>query len=224
MGIIGLGMLAVLAIVVFLLMVHFFGALVLVALIVCVPIVLAGAVLRSHAPSNAAVFIAPAIQAVQLDDETSPATELVNGRPAWVDTPPTSTIKVFRRALVVGPYSTVEECTEQLRPALREAATEYVEHVTGGDTTQISLPDGDLRAHVVRELWQEPFQSSVGPMVKLHALLEFDSSMQKQVEQLWRTARIHERLRYVGAAMAGVLICLSGAHVWLRPSRSPSTT
>jgi hypothetical protein len=224
MGIIGLGVTAIVAVVIFIVLVHFFGALVLLALIASVPIVLIGAAWRIGAPSNAAAVVDRANDASHRDDETSPATEVVNGRPAWVDAPPSSTVKVYRRTLVVGPYSTIEECAEQLRPALRDAATEYIEHVVGSDATEISLPDADLRGQVVRELWQEPFQSSVGPMVKLHALLEFDSAMQKQVEQLWRTARIHDRLRYVGAAMAGVLLCLSGAHVWLRPSRSVSTT
>ncbi|HEX3869705.1 MAG TPA: hypothetical protein VHV77_04630 [Pirellulales bacterium] len=155
------------------------------------------------------------------DSADPPQPEVAEERPAWVDAPPSMSGKVYRSTLLVGPYSTTEECEEQLLPALRASAAQYVERVAGIDAAaQVSLADGDLRRYVLREVWQEPVNSSVGPMVKLHALLEYDDAMRKQVEQLWRSARVHSRLSFIGAALAGVLVCLSGVHWWLRPARS----
>ena len=58
-------------------------------------------------------------------------TAIAKTRPAWVDAPPRLVGDVYQMSIMVGPYTTRQECDAHLGEALQEALDRYVEICLG---------------------------------------------------------------------------------------------
>ncbi len=122
----------------------------------------------------------------------------VVAKPAWVNAVPCLVGDVYRMSISVGPYTSRAECDAQLPEALQKALGQYVEACLGDQTSEeVRLPSEELRQKVVKDVWQETRQYSVGPMIQLYALLEFDRPMKDRVLDAHRQALVDRRLQMV---------------------------
>ena len=117
-------------------------------------------------------------------------------RPAWVNAVPCLVGDAYRMSISVGPYTSRAECDAQLPDALQKALDQYVEACLGDQTfEEVRLPSEELRKKIVKNVWQETRQYSVGPMIQLHALLEFDREIKDRVLDVHRQAVVNRRLQ-----------------------------
>ena len=138
-------------------------------------------------------------------------------RPAWVGAGPKLIDNAYFMTLKVGPYTTRLECEANLPEALQSAVSEYVELYLGPEAAKrVRLPADDLRQRLVREVWEEPVQSSIGPMVQLHVQTAFDTKTQEAIKDAWRRSIVADRLRRSGAVLAAVLGVLAVAYTVLK--------
>ena len=139
--------------------------------------------------------------------------------PAWVDQPSETVNGVYRTVVKVGPFSTDLECKNALPSALDMAVNDYVGLLVNNPearTAGVSLPRERLEELVVAEKYQQRIQSSVGPMVQLHALVEFDTKVQEMLRDEWKNVQIRERLLVAGLAFGSVLLLIAAAYGFLR--------
>jgi hypothetical protein len=138
-------------------------------------------------------------------------------RPDWVDAAPHRAGGVYRMPIMVGPYTTRLECDAKLPDELRNAIDAYVTDYIGPEASgRVRLPSDYVREHVARETWQQTKRFSVGPMVQLHVLLEFDREVNARLDEQWHRAMVAERLGGAGTlAVAGFLL-LSAVWGYLR--------
>ncbi len=139
-------------------------------------------------------------------------------RPDWVEAPPRRVADAYEIAVATDPFATRLECEARLPQALERAVAQYAAVYLGDDeaASQIRLPLDFLRTKVVAEEWEEPFDSSVGPMVRIHALLRFDRAANAQIDQAWQRRVVEARLWGLGRALGGVLATLAVAWAYLR--------
>ncbi len=138
-------------------------------------------------------------------------------RPAWVDAQPSRTGDAYQVVVVAGPYTTRLECDQAMPEQLYRAVDEYAELYLGDERgRRVGLSDEFLRKHVIVEQWEEQFQSSVGPMVRLHARLIFDTRTNSELKERLRRAIVSERLAVAGCGLAAILLLLSGCFGALR--------
>lgn len=138
-------------------------------------------------------------------------------RPGWVDAQPGRVGDAYQMVVVAGPYTTRLECDQAISAQLYQAVDEYAELYLGdGRGRQVSLTDEFLRKHVVAEEWEEHFQSSVGPMVRLHARLMFDARTNSELKDRFRRAIVAQRLVIAGGGLAATLLLLGGCFGALR--------
>jgi phosphate/sulfate permease len=150
-----------------------------------------------------------------------PTTSLAPGgtaaRPAWVDAPPQLVDDVYQMAVVVGPYTTRQECDANLPEAIQEAVDQYVEVCLGPEEIDaVRLPAEYLRQQLVKDQWEEVRQHSVGPMTQLHVLLQFDRKVKDRVLKEHRQAVVAHRLWLTGAGLAAALGLLAAAFGYLK--------
>ncbi|MGA2031154.1 MAG: hypothetical protein ABSG68_02760 [Thermoguttaceae bacterium] len=137
-------------------------------------------------------------------------------RPAWVDARPGRVGDAYQMTTVVGPYSTRLECDQELPNYVQAALAGYTEICLGSEAaSRVQLPWEEL-APVVKDQWEETVQVSIGPMVQLHVLLDFDRNMQQRVKDQWRQVVVQRRLVYAGVGLAGVLALLALLYGGLR--------
>ena len=73
-----------------------------------------------------------------------------------------------------------------------------------------------IEEHLVKEEWQQTKRFSVGPMIQLHVLLEFDREVNAHLTEEWNRAIVAERLAGVGALAVVGLLLLSTVYAYLR--------
>lgn len=140
-------------------------------------------------------------------DKAQPTAESSKTAHDWINSPPKIVGNAYQMAIVVGPYTTRQECDAELPNELRKALQHYAEEVCfrGPSVPHVVLPDEYLRQEVVKEQWEEPHQSSVGPMVRLHVLLRFNSKVKERIlEERYRNV-IAGRLWQGGVGLAAIL-------------------
>jgi hypothetical protein len=138
-------------------------------------------------------------------------------RPAWVDTPSGLGGDVYQMSIMVGPFTTRQECDARVDEELQKALDRYVEICLGRPPAErIVLPAELLRQQLIKEKWEEVGQYSVGPMTQLHLLLKFDRRLKDRVLEEHQRGIIAERLWYAGAGLAAVLAALTGAYGYLK--------
>jgi hypothetical protein len=76
-----------------------------------------------------------------------------------------------------------------------------LEHLQG------MLTPGTIRNKVLRETYVEDLDLDLpsGPMIRVHALLEFDEPFQRTLQERWQQAQAQKRLGVIGVIAAGVL-------------------
>jgi hypothetical protein len=139
-------------------------------------------------------------------------------RPNWVEAPPRRVGDAYEIAVATDPFATRLECEARLPQALERAVAQYAAVYLGDDeaASQIRLPLDFLRTKVVAEEWEEPFDSSVGPMVRIHALLRFDRAANARIDEAWQRRVVEARLWGLGTALCGVLATLAVAWAYVR--------
>jgi hypothetical protein len=137
-----------------------------------------------------------------------------NGRPDWVDDPPTRTGDVWRRVVVSDEYSTPEECYRHVDSLLMYEAEQHMNSLLDGqysfDLERLGLGLSFVRREVVPQNGEylETVQRSVGPMYRLYTRMEFTPQVDARMRSAW-TRRIQTRrvemVSALGAmALAGI--------------------
>ena len=119
-------------------------------------------------------------------------------RPAWVDSPPGRQGDAYRETVLIGPYTTRVECDGKVPEALQKALAEYAELYLGRPAPPASSFSGRTSTAIVKDRFEETIQSSVGPMIQLHLLLEFDRAVQERIQKAAERAVIDRRLWRTG--------------------------
>lgn len=138
-------------------------------------------------------------------------------RPAWIGTKAQLVGDAYQMTRCIGPYSTRKECDDRLPDELQAALGCYVEACLGDQSTRnIRLPNDYLRQQLVKAEWEEVRPYSVGPMVQLHVLLQFDRKVKDRVLEAYRQGLVEERLRVVAFYSAVGLLVLAAWFAYLK--------
>ncbi len=147
------------------------------------------------------------------DKPPTPAQKL----PDWVDAQPQRVGDAYQMVFVVGPYTTRLECDQAIDEPLARAVGEYADLYLGRDAAgKATLPVSFLRKHVIKDQREEIFQSSVGPMVRVHVRLLFDARTNTELKESYRRTIVEERLWYAGGGLGAILIVLAGCFAVLK--------
>lgn len=157
------------------------------------------------------------------EPETPPAEQpalegpAAQARPPWVESPPQRVGDGYQTSITVGPYTSRLECDAQLPVALQAAVDEYVSIYLGPQWSgRIRFPPEVLEEELVKDQWEETIHASVGRMVQLHALLQFDTKFRQAVCDLRDRAIVAGRVWWAGAILGVVLAWLALAFAFLR--------
>ena len=138
-------------------------------------------------------------------------------KPDWLGNPPRLIDDCYQVSVSTTPYATPLDCSPELNQEIERAVDEYAARVLNGQAAgTIRLPMDYVHSHLVKSQYQEAVTTSVGPMVKLHALLEFDRETRSRIDQQWNDVLMVRRLRHAGGGLAGLLLVLSVAWGYLR--------
>lgn len=164
------------------------------------------------APSGAKPTPAPAAGSAKAVDPS---------RPEWVDRPDEFRDGAFHQVVHAGPFATPAECQTELTRLMRVAAQDYLAtRSTAGDATADeaarTFDDEFLRRVVLRETWTETTEHSFGPMLTVHARLEFGPEILHELAERALAVRRGQRLGITGLVAAGVLGALTGAFALLK--------
>ncbi len=137
--------------------------------------------------------------------------------PAWLNSPSHMVGDAYQMSIAIGPYTTRLECDAKLPEELEKAVDRYVDVVLDGQAAgRIRLPASYLREHLVKEQWEEHQQFSLGPMISLHVLLQFDRKMKDRILEENQRAIIARRLWITGAGLGAGLALLAVFYGYLR--------
>lgn len=158
---------------------------------------------------------------INLDEEQEnepPTQPKPKGRPDWVDNPPKRVGDVYRAVVASDPFSTVDECFDQLEHRfpgeVQKRLTKLVpsdqRSLTGSDTLG---PMGITLDYIMREICREQFteivESSVGEMKRVHVLMEFTPAVESHLKKSWQTYQRQFRLVTVTKIAGMVLATLA---------------
>ncbi len=143
---------------------------------------------------------------------------------------------VYRVAIASDPYTTNRECDEHIDRLITIATAEYLDELMGErryagyDTRSESWQYGwalrrlsglditplFIRQNICTEEFDEVVASSVGPMHKVHVLMEFDKNVEVALRDKWKESQIEERLTKVGVGAAALLSLLGMVFAYLK--------
>lgn len=132
--------------------------------------------------------------------------------PTWVDQPDSRLGEVYRQVITTEPFVTADECYADFMVKLREATNKFAEEHLNfyGDAVAASgLAPGELASAVSVDEHLETYQSSAGPMKRLHVRVEFDEDFKDQLKRaftLRKRAGALDSLTLVG----GLVLLLVG--------------
>jgi hypothetical protein len=189
---------------------------------------LSGALLRAlededgPQPGGAPASETPRVEAAEADalTPTSPASSAP--RPAWIDSAPHREGSDYQVSIVVGPYTTREECDKKLPEELLRAVDAYaVNFVNPRASGRVQLPLDYLQGSLIRDTWEErrvfPLSPSLHrPMVQLHALLGFDAKAVEKIRKAWTQIVVEQRVYRLAAVGIVLLLSLTIAWAYLR--------
>ena len=149
---------------------------------------------------------------IPLDDDPST-------KPDWVDAEPGTVGDAYQMSVPVGPYTTRAECDGHLPVALQESLDRYVRICFAGEELdrRLVLP-ADYLQGLVKKQWEETREYSVGPMVTLHLLLEFDRKARDRVVDEHRRLLVADRIWYAGLGFSAWIVILGVAYSALKLS------
>lgn len=126
----------------------------------------------------------------------------------------------YQMPIWVGPYSTRSECDaklpEQLQSKVDEYVDQYLETFGPGARGRVRMGLAYIQEHIVKDEYEEWKDYSVGRMLKLHVLLQFDRQVNELIRDRWNQTIIARRLWGLGAVSAAVLLLLSTIYAYLR--------
>ena len=148
----------------------------------------------------------------------APAAAPARKLPAWVDEPPRLLGDTYQMTIVIGPYTTHEECIAELPGELQKALNRYVETCMGQPAgwRPVALPYEFLRQEVVKGQCEDIRPSSVGPMTRLYALLQFDRKTRDRIVEEGRRNTVAGRLWVAGGGLAAMLWLLAVMYGYLK--------
>lgn len=149
---------------------------------------------------------------IPLDDGPS-------SKPDWVDAEPGTVGDAYRMSVAVGPYTTRAECDQLFPGALQESLDRYVRICFAGEEIdrRLVLP-ADYLQGLVKKQWEETREYSVGPMITLHVLLEFDRKARDRVLDERRRLLVANRIWYAGLGFSAWIVILGVAYSTLKLS------
>ena len=160
----------------------------------------------------------PAVANADSSPTLAPAAVPAKKSPAWIDEPSRLLGDTYQTTLVIGPYTTREECNAELPGELQKALNRYVETCMGQPAgwRPVALPYEFLRQEVVKGEYAEIRPSSVGPMTRLYLLLQFDRKIRDRIVAEGRRNTVAGRLWVGGSCLAGMLWLLAVIYGYLR--------
>jgi hypothetical protein len=139
-------------------------------------------------------------------------------RPDWFEKPPARVGDIFRVVVFSEPFSTVDECYEQLERRFPVEVQRRLEKLVPASQSRLvgahSLDDmGITLDYIMREICQEEFSetldsSSVGPMKRVHVLMEFTPAVEDHLRGSWQSLLRQDGLVVVAKIAALVLAAL----------------
>ena len=137
-------------------------------------------------------------------------------RPEWVDAAPTRVGPVYEVVITSDPFTSSFECERDLDQKLADAVASYVSNLLGPEAARrVELAPVEARQQIVADQWMESLDTSVGPMKRMHAQLQFDQDVQELFRKRWQEAVLTERLLAVGGGFVGLLLILGIAFGYL---------
>jgi hypothetical protein len=138
-------------------------------------------------------------------------------RPEWVIHPPKRIGNSYRRVVVSGPFSTLEECHQELAEILRQTVYQRMAAKGADDPAYRDFTPATFEVlgigidYIYREICRDEFvqslETSVGPMKQVYLLLEFDPPIEQHLGDVWRQYQVQHRLEIVAIlASAGLLL------------------
>jgi hypothetical protein len=170
---------------------------------------------------------APASETARLDaaeaDSLSPAAPAATApRPVWIEAVPHREGGDYQVPIVVGPYTTREECDKKLPDELLRAVDAYAAQLLGSRAAgRVQLPLDYLQGSLIRDTWEErrvfPLSPSLHrPMVQLHVLVGFDAKAAEKIRNAWKQIVVEERVYRLAAVGIVLLLSLTIAWAYLR--------
>lgn len=151
---------------------------------------------------------AAVMKKVRLHDDTAEQAAAAESyqakRPAWVDATHKRIGNVRRQVVVSDPYDTVDACYRALqRHKLREALNARLDEIAPvryrASLEELGLGPDFVWREVCHDEWVETLDTSVGEMKRVHALLEFDASVDRQLTEAARNYARQYRIEEVGS-------------------------
>ncbi len=145
-----------------------------------------------------------------------PAKPEAKSHPDWVDKPPKRVGDIHRAVVASDPFSTADECFEQLEHRFPEEVERRLTKLVPSD--QRSLVGGKSLEtmgvsldYIMREICREQFteivDSSVGAMKRVYVLMEFTPAVEKHLLDSWQKQLRSYRLTSV-AQIAGCVLAV----------------
>jgi hypothetical protein len=135
-------------------------------------------------------------------------------RPAWVGAAPKRVGPVYSTVVVSDPYVSKAECDEAIDPQLRDVALRYVDDLLGSGARRfVDLDMSAVRTKMARDEYVELLDTSVGPMQRVHVLMEFDNSLRDEFRQQYQAGIRQRRLYQAGGGavlLVGFLVVMFG--------------
>jgi len=152
-------------------------------------------------------------------------------RPPWIETEPTMLSGTYRATAVSGPYKTQLECEDSIAAPVEQAFLKYAErYLRHLPRFYAWYNPNDVHKEIVQDRYFEPVTSEiVGPMWKLHVLLEIDQSDVSRFTERAREAEAKEAVAITSSLAACVLGALAIVYGGLRfigrkkPAVEPAT-
>ncbi len=165
---------------------------------------------------------------IPLDGETAsdaPAETVKAPRPDWVEKASARVGDVFRVVVFSEPFSTVDECYEQLERRFPIEVQRRLETLVPASQSHLvgsrSVDDmGITLDYIMRDICQEEFtetfDSSVGEMKRVHVLMEFTPAVESHLLAAWQSYLRQDRLVAVVKISALVLVILATIYALLQ--------
>jgi len=133
---------------------------------------------------------------------------LPSNRPDWVDKPPRRVGDAYQMSVSTEPYTTRLECEARIPNLLQEALNQFLEKSSGRESMGLVKLRADQLRQLVMAEWEEPYQSSVGMMTRIHLLLNFDQKAKGLIDDALHMNIFATRAAVTGTGLVGVWLLL----------------
>jgi len=146
-------------------------------------------------------------------------------RPEWVDHPPKRVGDVYRAVVSSDPFSTVDECFEQLESRFPGEVQKRLAKLVPSDQSSLVsgeaiLASGVTLDYIMREVCREQFteitERDYGAMKQVHVLMEFTPAIETRLLDSWQSHMRRYRLVPVVEIAGCVLAALALLYGMLR--------